>query len=343
MRPGAETLGRGCAYSRARYHLPRPNPPILMKKLSSALLGLLCLAPATHADVLNREWVPAASAWVAHVNFEAFQTTAFGRALAKFTQSDEFDIDGMSYAEFEAEWGFDPIKDLRSVTVFDAHGDMEEAAVLVVASPRVDNLFTRLREEHPSERIDAGGLALEAWGHGGDRVLVHRLSLSTGDRLLILSSDQQQVTSAVQVLRGDEPNMLSVPESAALRKPTPGSFVYVTATGGFEKLSDFEPASQLAEMARSFMFELGESSGRAFARLSVEARSGSQADDLAAVINGARAFVGLAASQEDIPDEVREMLRSLRVNTQGTNVVVEIDFDAHRLVELVHELADEHH
>lgn len=314
-----------------------------MKKLTSALLGLFCLAPATHADVLNREWVPAASAWVAHVNFEAFHTTAFGRALARFTQSDEFDIDGMSYQEFEGEWGFDPLEDLRSVTVFDAHGDMEEAAILVVASPRVDNLFERLRREHPSERIDADGLALEAWGDGGDRVLVHRLSLSNGDRLLVLSPNRQQVTAAVRVLRGDEPNMLSVPESAAIQRPTPGSFVYVTATGGFEKLGDFEPASQLAEMARSFMFELGESSGRAFARLSVEARSGEQADNLAAVINGARGFMALAVGQEDIPDEVRQMINSLRVNTQGTNVMLELDFDANRLVEMVHELADEHH
>lgn len=314
-----------------------------MKHLASALLGLLCLAPYAPADVLNREWVPAASVWVAHVDLEAFHTTALGRALARFTESEELDLDGMRYQEFETEWGFDPIADLRSVTVFDASGDMEEAAILVVAGPRVDNLFAKLREEHPSEEVQAGGLTLEAWGDGGDRVLVHRLALSNGDRLLVVSPDRDQITATVKVLRGSEPNMLASPQATAFGGATPGSFLYVAATGGFDKLGDFEPASHLAEMARSFLLELGESSGRAFARLSVEARSGEQADNLAAVVNGARGLLALAAGQEEIPDELRQLLSSMRVNTQGSSVLVEVDFDASRLVELLQEdLADGH-
>lgn len=301
----------------------------MIAPLSVAALAVPLLAPlpSSAAEGLQKTSIAADARWVVHFDVQGFLASGLGREITGMIERGEIDAD---LDEVRQELGIDPLQDLRAVTVYGrGEPDEKDAVVLVTASPAADAVLEHLQQSDDYHRVDAEGLTLhvfedEAYAYVRD---------TGGGRLFVVSGDPQRVAGAVRVLDGQERNLLQSSTPALTGTPRPGSFLFVEFAD-LAALDDIDFDSYTMENAHGLVVEAGQSAGHLFVDASVDTGDLTQAQNLAQVIQGAKALVSLAGG-DDVPPAARELIQSIQVQAMGTRISVHLDAPVASLVELM--------
>ncbi len=279
--------------------------------------------------------LPADTRWVVHIDLGGIRASKLGSqlmaALEEGGHLDELD-------EVQQELGMNPLADVYSVTVHGVKGE-EDAVAQIHMSAKADQIIEQLRSRVPVRALSIGDVQLLEMGDG--EVFASVQSTGTDERRIVLASSAERVSSTVQVLRGNAPNMKADAHSAFSRGPSPGTWIFAACTAPLSEITDFEPASRAAELVRGGVFEFGEHQERIFASLEVDASSTEDARRLTQIVQGGLALLELALTDEEVPDAVRDVLGALSIEQLGEGVRLALRLPSQDLLQLLRELEEE--
>lgn len=315
-----------------------------MKYVPSKLLlaACLCVAPIAaplSAGELHREQVPADARWVGHFDLQAFQKTGLWREIVKRSGPDG-DV-GISFDELEevrTELGIDPLKDLRSVTIYGRSDDDDDVVVLLETTAAIDNALTRFSQEKDYRLTEHAGLQIHTWDDDG---FVNVMPGPDGGRLVTIAPRLENVVEAVRVIHSQSPSLAAETSPRLSAMPLAGSFLYFASIDGIPGIHEIDASSQVAALATGLVFDMGESGTELYLRANVQTSDVESALNLGDVVDGLLALGKLALSSQDVPQEVGGLLRALQVETRGSAVWIEFRYDVARLFQLVEDLSEE--
>jgi hypothetical protein len=307
-----------------------------MKRLLLAATCLTLVAPASLAGGFDKRLISAEADWVAHLDVEALLTSSLFQSILSLEGELDFE-NNSEYLELKAELGVDPLKVAKSLTLYGSEESPDEAIAILWATAEFDRVLERLKQEGDYRSFSDNGLAMHGWDEGGgDGGAFHVYTTSEGERLVVFAEDTDDIAAAVQVLTGGSPSLAQASEPKLKANPTVGSLLFVEAAGGLSALSGLDTLSTVAEMASGLMLEIGESRSRINLRLAVETESGEDARGITQIINGARALAAFAGG--DMPQSVHELINAVRVQSRGTQVLIEFSYDTEQLMRDFEEL-----
>jgi hypothetical protein len=298
----------------------------------TALLSLVLCLPTTSGDPVRRERLPAEVDFVMHLDLEGFKTTNLYRMVL---ESEDMQTDFDELGEIEERFGLDPLRDLRAFTLFKVENEEEPTVVLLSTSTKVDAALEKLKHERGYRRLSEGAIELHTWkeeDHADESVFAY-LHGAGDERVVVLASQRESAVRAARVLRGELPSLAKSGTGLTVA-PAEGSFLYMSASD-LSEMDEFAPASQVFGLAQGLQFDVGEAGGFLRAHVGVTTKNADDAFELANVVNG---FVSLARLAGREAGEALELLTGLKVQSRGTNVTLDFEYELERLVELLGEL-----
>jgi len=289
------------------------------------------------AEALPREFVPADARLVFHVDCDALRATTLWKVVMSESGPLSGELDDLE--EIQVELGIDPFQDVKSVTLYGTEVGADPTAVLLVVNKSLDRAIDALRDRHGLRTIRAEGLDLYALDEDDETIVAHVAELPGGDRLIVLSDSVEKTSRAVRVVRGDLPSLADDAGARLQARPGHGSFLYGELAGGLPE--ELQPASQVFGLAQGIQFDFGEAGGSLFVHASLATESDEDAMDVADTVDGLLALARLAA--DEIPPEAKNLLRALRVNTRGSLVTVDFEYDVHSLLSIVESMEGHAH
>ena len=289
--------------------------------------------------------LPMNTNWLIHVDAQALRGTQLWRTVHQMILSDpDVDVDLEELREIEREFGIRPFQDIDAITVYGTEGIGDEAVVQVLTSANLDALIGKVREKSEYRELEHNGYTLHGFAEHGNDIdglfYVHDLG---SQRLIVASESDERVIETLHVLNGQSRSLRQNPDPRIIPQPSPGSFLFVDFSAALSELADWDEASAVAELARAMRLEVGESAGEFFATVDIDTSSAENANNIYSVLNGARALVSLAGTQEDVPPFLMELLASLDLQVTGTAVKVHFHYDSDDLIEELRALEEYDH
>jgi hypothetical protein len=271
------------------------------------------------------------------VDLEAFHASELSRAIRDVVMQNigaEFE---QHVARFGERYGLDPLKDIKSITLYGAGTDDGDAVAIVVTTPKLDGMLERVRglADYGSESLD--GFTLHKWRPeaGAEQPLawVHTPAGDVDERVVVISSERARLRRAIGVVLGAQPNLTHEPRPSLARTPQHGSFFFLEAGGGMRDISRRSPMSRFAEKARSLTVEAGEVGGRFFVRSEVETKDAADARNIGDFLRGGLALGRMWIADRDLPLIASDLLEAVDIEVTGQTVAVSLSFESRTLVE----------
>lgn len=308
-----------------------------------ALSALILTSPLVAADEYDPGKVPADTRWMVHIDFESVLEAKIFQHLgvnlddmiAEIEEEDEYQM-------VRSQLGMDPLRALRSLTLYSPEADPETAVLQVHIEGDLSALVGMGREQDNYAPRIVDGVELHRWQEGNESFFayVHTTDHRTEglQNRVLISNDGSRISQAARVLRGESKSIAQVDDAPISVRPSAGSMVFVAANANFEDYVDIPQASALAKSAKSFVLEIGETGERSFIHATVEAEATREAKRMVDVIRGASALLSLVGPEEDWVDPALEFLDALDVRQRDNEVTLRFEYNTEDLVELLQEL-----
>lgn len=300
----------------------------------------LLFSAGPRPDALRRERLPADVDFVLHFDLEGFQKTELWK-LVQDSGDGHFKLEDLDVelGDLQARIGIDPLRDIKAVTLFKRKSEEDPTVALLSTTDRVDQALQVLQGELGYGRVEEQGIVLHTWPHvdGGETEIVFAYlhALPSGERVVVLASNKESALHAARVLRGEESSHAA--GGTLTVSPALGSFLYAAAMD-LSQLEEFSPASQVFGLAQGIQVDLGEAGGLLRAHMGVTTDSPQKASDVSRMIDGLIAFGSLMGADLG---PAAELLRAVRLNTRGNEVMLDFEFGVKRMLELAEMLDEE--
>jgi hypothetical protein len=296
---------------------------------------LATLLPAPRAQDVLAELVPADAQFACYVDLQA-AIDFIGRDLIQAAVTEHVDLGGIDLRpdwneRLRQEWGIDPLRDLHGLLLFGDAGEREQPHVVLLTSAGIDLALQKLREAGvlEAEREDGveidrivpgqflASLGVDAPAEADGKAFVHvrRLRGDGPARAVLFGTDPRRLVPAARALGSGGRGGKRVLELAA----RPGCIAYLEV-GDTQRMLRQSPASRMASKTKQFVLQLTESRGQIELTATLEAETAKDARQLAALVNGLKALVGLVEPDEDVPEAVLEALNDAHADADGTRV-----------------------
>ncbi len=306
-----------------------------MKILPAALTALLVAAAPLRADVLDTSLVAAEARLLIHADVERLVDTTLFKLMAA---DPEFEIDE-GLIEFQREIGLDLTRDVRSITIYGTSLEDESFVGLIKTSSKLDTSIQRLQQEDGYRSVDVDGYTLHSLNEGGETWYGYVFHEKDGDgRLFVISERTDALVKGIRVVDGSRRNLAEEPEPAVQLSPSYGSVFYLSVGISVANMMDFEPASEVSKLVKSFTLDLGEERETVYAGLTLESTEHEDSIKVQQVIQGGIALLSLISSGE--ANAFQDFANALQVERTGTLVTVSFRYGARALYEGLRELAD---
>ena len=303
-----------------------------------AWLAPFFLQPLPAGDELKRERLPADVDFVMHFDFEGFKQTELWKQASTRMKQAELQADLADFDDLRTRFGIDPLTDVRAVTLFKVKSEEDPTVVLFSTTAKIDEALKNFQKESGYARLSEGGIELHTWKEDdgdGDSVFAYVHAPSALERVVVLASNKASALRSARVLRGEAPNHANAGTLLSIT-PARGSFLYLAASE-IPHLDEFAPASQVFGLAQGIQVDLGEAGGFLRGHMGLLTGSPEDALNISNVVNGLMSLVRLAGAEAG---EALELLTGLRLNTRGSEVLVDFEFGVQRLMQILESLDD---
>ena len=281
------------------------------------LAAFLFSAPVLAAGPLNPAWVAADAAWVVHIDVEAVMASHLGPFLVSPPTPLRARLD-----EVRAEIGLDPLKDIKSITVYGSSGASDEGMVIIASSPAVDGVLEHLKGEGEYAKVEDNGVVFHTWKQGAE---THYATVRDGPeeggnqtRILFLAGSREHIDQGLRVVDGEAPRR-------AADEPAPGlgSMLFVHGKDIPEKLRR-QVATNFIKMVDGLLVDVGESTGKLYASVTLVADSSENVAALMQSVQRVLAFARLGAQGDP---ELSRLCDSISLSTDGLDVAARLTCD----------------
>ena len=313
-----------------------------MNRFAASLLLLSLLAPVATAGGLQKSRVPGGARWVVHLDVEAMRASRIYEAVHEASGRDGTNDMDEHLSEVRMFLGLDPTTDFKSVTLYCAAQSEERCVAVLAGNAKVDAALDRLKAMANYHTSAVEGRSLHTWGDEGDRwyAYVHRKDGSE-ERVVVASQDRAELARGIAVLEGDAESLASADQPGIRGTPASGSILFAAAGESLRELSEVEPVSAVAKLAKTIVLDVGEERGALRAHVGLDTRSAEDAQRIHQVLQGAVALVGLVGNEhEDLRSRLQPLVDSLRLSSSGTRVDVDFRYDVESLLSDLKSLHD---
>jgi len=262
-----------------------------MRSVAIAVCGLL-LSGVVSAGELNPSRVSAKAKWVAHLDVQGMLAGACGQECLK-----EIEARGHKekIAAFAKTFGFDPTKDLRSITLWGENYEPNGGVAVIEGTLDKEKLLALARLNEGHGEANYGDYHLQRWTQKPENNQDDGVRWGTfwRDDVLLVTRDQKVLENAIDTL-GDKAATMSGKQGGVLgRRASRGAFLTVAGT-------DFQvpAAAKRPDMAKKKLpagfAELGEADGTMFLNISVTAATEAEGEELRQVVQGIAAFMKMS-------------------------------------------------
>jgi hypothetical protein len=288
------------------------------------IAGLGLAAGPAFAAPLQRSEVNPAANWVAHVDLEAFRNSAIGKLVLT-----ELENSGLNQKieQFMTVFSFNPLRDIRDVTLYGNGQDRSNAVVVVEGQFDTQKLLSMLRLNSQYQEIPYKGSTLHRWQQEpkpgrqpADNQMMYGC-VCDGNRI-VMGSGLDAVQQAVDTLKGQASGASSgllgqIPEG-------PNKVFAQVAAVGVGQIVGQDPKAALLKQTESLALSLGENSDKVFGELSLTGQSAEAADSMTKVIQGLIAFAQLNGERP----QLAELAKSLSVSQADKTTQVRFEAPA---------------
>ncbi|HNW08789.1 MAG: hypothetical protein KA117_09485 [Verrucomicrobia bacterium] len=279
---------------------------------------------------LQRADVPAAPAWVLHVDCDKLRPSAMGQYL----------LEGMEKPEIRARLGafwaalqLDPRKHLRGLTLYgraDApadgtllvYGDFQAGQLERAARAAKDHLTTPYQKHRIHQWLDTSGNRNPSADQRVYGAMHHQ-------RVIILSRQETNVAHALDVLDCTVRSLRESGQCAQLGNQAGSVFLQAAATK-VEPLP-VHPATIILRLARAARLEMSEASDRFTATLSLEADGNATATQ---ILSAGQALLKLVKLQPNAASAMR-LISAINLKQQGSEVEATLAASASEIIALL--------
>jgi len=283
-----------------------------MKRLLLLALPLLSLATLAHADPLDIKTVPADSKWVLHLDADALTKTQTWKLLEPKLQQNPQYTQGV--ADLEKVFAAKFPDDLHDLTLFGPSFEDKAAVIVINASIDQERLKTLLsvNESYTSQTIS--GYTVHGWIDKGKQMYG---GFAEGNRLII-SQTADRVAAAMDTLAGKTEYLKD--EALVGGDTKPGIFAYA-AGSELAKLAAMKAAKNpIISKLQSAWIRIGEDAAGAELTGHVVADDETVAQNITKSIDGIKAALSLADSDDSNASLLADALNGLTAKTSGKTV-----------------------
>ena len=262
---------------------------------------LIALARVSLADGLDPVQIPAGAKWVIHVDLHAMRQTQMGKAIhAMFVKDERVQH---ARARMQSDFGFDPPKDLHSVTFYDDRFEAHRGVAMIeLDNIDHDQLVAQLAQDKPGHTTTQhAGHTIYTWTEAGERRHQHQMSGSFyGGRHVVFSRATDKLANALDVLDGKAENLPR--ESPLSVDATPGAILVARAVGMAGLKTPFQ--SPFIRDVRQLSMTFGEDDGAVFMQGMLVADTSETAARLREMIEGFYALAQVQAGQDPLAKKI---------------------------------------
>jgi len=292
----------------------------------SSFIGLLvCVllsASGAVAGGLDKNIVGGEANWVAHVDVEAFNNTQIGKIIRRHLE-ETGELEKLK--AFKAIFSFNPLDDIRNVTIYGRGKEKENAVAVIQARFDRDTLLELLHKNATHKQIRYGGHQIQSWidekhkGNEDERTY----GSFHGKDTVVLGSCLEAVKKSLDVLDGKVKSARQKKVFRLLKKAPDGVVITAAANGLGKMAQQWERALMLKNTNQSCLF-IGENDGMFYIDLKLDATSVETATELTQMIQGVIALLNLAGRDQP---EIAELAAAIKLTTRKRLVQVHFEKD----------------
>ena len=303
-----------------------------------ALCVMVCLAGVALAGPLDKQQVPAGAKWLLHGDAEALMASKVGQKIqeeaAKPGQAQV--LDGL-----KATFGLDPLKDIKSVTVYGTQFGQEKNVVLLRAKLDREKILNLLKMNPDYKEGKVGETTTYEWVDAakGDKPAQKKFGAFFGSDLAVMTTEAELLKTALAVLEG-KADSLAKSAPAGLAAETPKGAFLVIRVGELPTVGAEKPEAALFNKLACGQAAVGEAEGKVFAEINIEARTEQAAANLKKTGDGFLALLDLmmpeaGQSNPKIPPQFPALVKSAKVTQEGKTVKASATMPAEDLIAML--------
>jgi len=295
------------------------------RTLTMILTAGLCLTAGNlRAGTLAKTEIGADANWIVHVDHEAFLRSGIGKLVRA-----ELNAQGMEekMQSFATVFGFHPLDDVHDATLYGAGQDRKKAVVLIDGQFDQDKILALVRMNAEHAEFDHDGVTVHRWLHeekkGEESTTQMMYGCLYDGHLVVMSGDLDTTKRAIDAVRsptaGAPAGLLGATASDG-----DGAFFQVVGTGVGAMVGD-EPQAALLRQTEALRLHLGETAGKVFVRIALEAKSQEMAQSMGQMLKGLIAMATLAGQDQPA---LAELVRTIQLSTEDKTTHVHFEAQA---------------
>jgi hypothetical protein len=294
-----------------------------MKKIIIILVAItlaLVLGLGAEVSSLQLSMIPSDALWVLHLDVEKYAVSQLCKVL-----SDEGDA-GIHHQAGQAleKFRIDPLKDLKSITIFGRGEANEEPVVAISGNFDKAYLLGLLKTASSQKEIPYGKHTIYSWEN-------NEFGVFATDNLIFFSEKQDNIQAALDALDGKIKDISSSPLLARIKKESPEAIVTAAAADISGITGEREKPGILSKM-RTAACSIAEKGEAISLKLDIAAESAQVAKELEQAVRGLIAIANLQLAETK---EVEDILKNINIALDGEKVRIDLNYPTAKLVDLL--------
>jgi hypothetical protein len=280
-------------------------------------VAIAVMAVQGWAAPFSGKQVSTAATWVVHADLEQLRQTQMGTFLVtQMGQGQAAD----KIAAFSAVFGFDPRKDLKTITLYGKSKDQAQSVVLAGGTFNETQLVTLLKANDSYQTYTFGSHVLHSWiddkkpAEGRQYGAFHPLGL------VAISHGRDMLQEALSVLDGSQPS-LDIAKAFGTGVPTQAPFFMAGAN--VAGMGDANPNAAMLKQADAGQLAFDEKGSNLVINVIVATKDAQAASNMQAAAQGMIAIAQLG--QERNPG-MAELAQAAHVTMEGKTVHLDVTY-----------------
>jgi len=298
------------------------------------ILTILALSVSAVGGPLQRREIAADAKWVVHIDLEAAVGSEFGKLVMEELSGGEHVA---KLAAFEAAFGFHPLRDVKSITMYGQSFVPGKGAVLIRGDFDFPLLVTLLRKNDTYEELKYGDYVLHRWidkRPHKKRSNKPVVGCFRQDGVGVIAGEKELVEQALDVLDGKRENLAAGRSFVATHSTASfqGMFFFAAAQGFHDLPKTENPKAALLKQADGLRLILGEKEGKIYAKLLLAVKTPEIATQIHQVLQGMIAWGMLVGDRRP---ELAKLAQSAALDVTDTTVQLGVSYPAKELFEKI--------
>jgi len=292
----------------------------------------LVASPAVFAGPLVKANVSADADWVVHLNNGRLAKTELGKSIRA-------ELIAMGIEEklksFELIFGFNPIDDLRNITIYGNGTDEKKVVVLAEGDFDPNQLVSLVSMNPMHEELSHGDSTVHKWLDENEMDENNAPKSMYGSihkgKTVILSRGVDAVTQAIDVLDGSAANAVDSLNQPALSSK--GAFIQIVGTN-IARLAAQQGQAAMLKQAESISLAVGEVDSKFYAAASLIASNPETAQAIGKMADGIIAFMSLARQEQP---QLAQIANAMKLSYEDNRVSMRLEVDSNKVMAFLKE------